>query len=661
MRFFLALLCFIFLCSCAVKEDVVESCVREEICLNEGWRFKGGWLNVGMHADEYNASSWKEVNVPYDMQSQEIYEESLGAMQGYLSEKRGLFRQTFSVDTTLDRACAILSFDALKGDFSLWLNGEKLHEQYQVGGPAVFDVSQHLQAKNVLVVEFHVGRPRSTKYEGRGILGDVSLSLLHATHLVTHKQYWKCALADKGYQLSIYTPWVRDSVEQKAEYELSYRLIDSAGNLCASKSYRLDSEEGENIHYASMDLSDVALWSPSHPQLYSLETSLLKGGQCVDYCKAKLGFRYIEKEEQQELRINGQALEVRAVKLHLGCGAEGIGVSHERMYRRLKMLKGLGINVLVLQADVFPSFFYQQCEQLGFLVFSTPWSELIKGVGQADGEQLNLQREHLFWRNRQYSSFVSDTLPADDVTAMEEAFDVMEVGDWPLRLKSLGLINICDQPRIGYYRLQSRRSEHPILYVDGHWSYPKSQEGKEVSLEVVTNCDSLVWMLNDKQVLAQGISDGGMIFQHAFVPGRLVCKAYRQGVLVKEELWETVGRAYKLELLIDTTDINSEQENLIYVEIQAVDKLGRRVPEASNGVRLFVSRKAGEIISFDNANPLDMTSYASHKRQLYQGRAYAYVRLKQGEEGSVQLSAVGDDIIEAHKFIELTNSKKGQD
>ena len=67
---------------------------------------------------------------------------------------------------------------------------------------------------------------------------------------------------------------------------------------------------------ARLDLSEVHLWEPGNPQLYDLELTLQKEGQCIDRISSYAGLRSITVEDNKIL-INGKPVFQRLVLIRI--------------------------------------------------------------------------------------------------------------------------------------------------------------------------------------------------------------------------------------------------------------------------------------------------------------------------------------------------------
>lgn len=53
---------------------------------------------------------------------------------------------------------------------------------------------------------------------------------------------------------------------------------------------------------------------------------------------------------------------------------------------------------------------------------------------------------------------------------------------------------------------------------------------------------------------------------------------------------------------------------------------------------------AGEMVSTDNGNPIDFTSFKSHERNAFNGLALVIVKAKKGEKGKIVIKAESEGL-----------------
>lgn len=179
-----------------------------------------------------------------------------------------------------------------------------------------------------------------------------------------------------------------------------------------------------------------------------------------------------------------------------------------------------------------------------------------------------------------------------------------------------------------------------------HWTWP-GWEGKPLSVEVYSSCDSVRLELNGRDL---GLRPTGWAnrckaqFEVPYQPGQL--KAI--GTIDRRQLQfilQTAGEPKALRLKADRTRISASRNDLSFVDIEVVDAKGRIVPYAQMPVTVEVNG-AGELAAIGNGNPVDADSFKGPTRHAWQGRLQAIVR-PTGRPGTIRLTARADGLAPA--------------
>lgn len=130
-----------------------------------------------------------------------------------------------------------------------------------------------------------------------------------------------------------------------------------------------------------------------------------------------------------------------------------------------------------------------------------------------------------------------------------------------------------------------------------------------------------------------------------FEPGELKAVVYKNGEKWAEEVVKTTGEAVKLQAVADRTEINADGKDLSFITVQIADKDGLMVPRTNNTIE-FSIEGPGEIVATDNGDSYNMESFASHKREAFNGMALVIVRAKAGEKGMIAVTTKSDGLKE---------------
>jgi beta-galactosidase len=135
----------------------------------------------------------------------------------------------------------------------------------------------------------------------------------------------------------------------------------------------------------------------------------------------------------------------------------------------------------------------------------------------------------------------------------------------------------------------------PKTYIVGHWNYKDGQILPRVY--VVSNGDSVTLSVNGNVLPAKARNEYRYLFTFdslKYVPGTLTATAYSAGKKESEYSIETAGEAdhIKLTTITDPTGWKADGADIAMVQVEVVDKQGRRCPLDNSHVKFSVSGPA---------------------------------------------------------------------
>lgn len=207
-----------------------------------------------------------------------------------------------------------------------------------------------------------------------------------------------------------------------------------------------------------------------------------------------------------------------------------------------------------------------------------------------------------------------------------------------------GVIDLAGFRKDRFYLYQSRwRPDLPMAHLLPHWTWP-GREGQVTPVHVFTSGD-------EAELFVNGVSQGRKKkapFEYrlrwdevVYRPGELRVQAYRHGKPWASAATQTADVPAKLEAIPDRREIRGDGLDLSFVTVRILDQQGRPVPAADHRIRFRVEGP-GEIVATDNGDPTDMTSFASHQRNAFNGLSLVIVRGLPGQSGTVTLHAESD-------------------
>ena len=230
---------------------------------------------------------------------------------------------------------------------------------------------------------------------------------------------------------------------------------------------------------------------------------------------------------------------------------------------------------------------------------------------------------------------------------LEAALDTLRKNTPPSRSSYFGIIDLAGFPKDRYYLYQSQwRPDYPMTHILPHWNWP-GREGEITPVHVYTSGTEVELFVNGKsqgrKVKKPG-EDFRLVWDSVkYEPGVVKAVSYKDGKKWSEAEIRTTGKAVALSLSADRQEISGADSELVFVTVSVQDKRGNTVPR-TNPLIKFTVEGAGEIVSTDNGNPIDFTSFQSHERNAFNGLALVIVKAKKGEKGPILIKAESEGL-----------------
>jgi beta-glucuronidase len=261
---------------------------------------KGGYYDDRKPKDktdwvEYDFDRSPTMKVPGDWNSQ--------AEKLQLYEGTVWLRQTFEADPKPGRHY-VLSFGAVNYEAHVYLNGKKLGMHKGGFTPFQFDVSGKLnKGRNVVVVKAdntrhpdEIPTVNTDWWNYGGITRDVLLAELPASYIADYKV--QLAKGDAR-RIQGFVQLGGDLKSQRVTVRIPEAGIQATLQTDSNGRAAIDLPAGK-----------LALWSPEHPKLYSVE---LSAGE--DKVSDRIGFRTVV-TRGQDILLNGKSVFLRGISIH---------------------------------------------------------------------------------------------------------------------------------------------------------------------------------------------------------------------------------------------------------------------------------------------------------------------------------------------------------
>ncbi|MCC5895686.1 MAG: DUF4982 domain-containing protein [Alkalibacterium sp.] len=223
-----------------------------------------------------------------------------------------------------------------------------------------------------------------------------------------------------------------------------------------------------------------------------------------------------------------------------------------------------------------------------------------------------------------------------------------------------GQIDTANFPKDSYYIYQSAWTDFkdkPMLHVFPYWDF---NPGQTIDVRVATNAPRVALYLNDVQIGDQRIDHqrGQTItptWQVSYEPGEIKAVAYDENDnVVIEKVRHSFKDAHTVVLTPERTKLKANGQDLIFVEVSALDEDEHPVDNATNRVELHVSG-AGRLVGYDNGDSTDYDQYKGTSRRLFSGKAMAIIQATE-EVGPIIIEAESEGLSTSRLVLSATET-----
>ncbi|MES2438634.1 MAG: beta-galactosidase GalB [Verrucomicrobiota bacterium] len=239
----------------------------------------------------------------------------------------------------------------------------------------------------------------------------------------------------------------------------------------------------------------------------------------------------------------------------------------------------------------------------------------------------------------------------------EEELKALGKIDPPSRSSYFGIIDLAGFKKDRFYIYQARwRPELPMAHILPHWNW-QDRMGEVTPVHVYTSGDEAELFLNGQSLgrKKKAKLEYRLRWDEVkYAPGELKVVSYKNGKPWATSTVKTTGAAARLVLTADRAEISADGLDLSFLTASVTDQEGQMVPRSSQALKFEISGP-GEIVSTDNGDPTDHTSFQSKERRAFNGLALAIVRGKPGADGTVTVKVTSEGLAPAE--IKLNSTK----
>lgn len=341
---------------------------------NEGWLFRESTTDY--EAVQVDESQFTSINLPHDFSITHDFSEQGEAESAFLLGGTGWYRKHIVLPSELQGKTIQLIFDGAYMDTTLYVNGNKVGENHYGYNRFTFDITKYVvcdgQSDNVIAVKVINNVPSSRWYSGSGIERDVTLSVMNETHIDDLGTFISTSdVSDASAKVKVQNKIIGRNENTKIQTTI-YDASDQA--VAQSGKDAVDSDVAEQ----NLTVYRPVLWTvkSDHPALYEVESIVYENDTEVDRIRETIGFKTLEFDRDNGFKLNGEAMKLKGVCMHLDQGALGGAVNYHAVYRQMKIMKDMGVNAIRVTHNPAPEALLQACDELGLLVINEAFDHL---------------------------------------------------------------------------------------------------------------------------------------------------------------------------------------------------------------------------------------------------------------------------------------------
>ncbi len=352
--------------------------MRRNINLNGSWKYHRGAVDDGFSQD-FDDSGWSWVNLPHNTS---LYTaENKKAYEGI-----SCYRKRFNVAENVAGKRLVLKFEGVMQHCSVYLNGELIAAHHNGYTPFFIEISQKVRTvgENLLAVitdsspdpDYTPGKQSPDFQYFGGIYRNVTLG-------ITDNIYIGNAVEDNiaaGGGVFLTSPRVsRDSADIRAKthvcndseeaQEISlYTEVIYKGEIVAGGTSTEKIEAGGTYTFSQLiTVPEPKLWHPYSPDLYTVKSTVMSGGEVLDVIETAYGIRSVE-WTHEGLLINGDRFVAQGANLHSDIFVLGNAIPDNEVYEEIKRLKENGFDFIRMAHYPHSDAYYEACDKYGVLV-----------------------------------------------------------------------------------------------------------------------------------------------------------------------------------------------------------------------------------------------------------------------------------------------------
>jgi Beta-galactosidase/beta-glucuronidase len=368
-----------------MANNVTQAVTRIIKPFDADWSFKKDNLASGPEKANFDASSWKKIDLPHDWSIEDLPNQiadsimgpfrkgDLGQSQnGYTVGETGWYRKEFVTEQSPSNKVVTLYFDGVYMNSNVWLNGHYLGNHPYGYTPFYYDLTPYLNPvgkTNILVVQVKNEGVNSRWYSGSGIYRHVNLIITNKVSIVPWGVYITTPeVSSTNASVKINTTVV-NRLTISNEVSIVTTILSAKGAVVGNSKTTVSlTPNVPNTFEQNLSLTKPQLWSVEKPQLYTAVTEIKQGDKTIDQVNTTFGVRSLSFSTVKGFLLNGNRVILKGGCVHHDNGPLGAVAIDRAEVRKIEILKQNGFNAIRTSHNPPSQVFLDACDRLGMLV-----------------------------------------------------------------------------------------------------------------------------------------------------------------------------------------------------------------------------------------------------------------------------------------------------
>ncbi|MBO5649472.1 MAG: beta galactosidase jelly roll domain-containing protein [Clostridia bacterium] len=335
----------------------------QSMCIDQGWKVRADYSNVGIAEQWYNEVAGTDVEIPANASD---------VIEGWINT--AWFTVEFESDLNVSSDERVYINLAAAGFVTkVWLNGIEVGEHTGIYGESVFDITDAIkhEGKNILAV---YSSDAYSGYASNQIPTFVGLAKIGQPVYIYVKPnvsiadtYVHPSTEDGTVSVKV---WLNNTGDQEVEAVLSAKINEKLKSMVIdSEDLKVTAPVGESVHELSLKVKNFKYWSPDDPQLYDVTINVSASNK-TDEHTIRTGFKELYVDEDGYFVLNGERFYVKCTHAATFLpGSVDTAADLDTYYNLLLYLKSCGFNTIRYISSAALPQVLEMCAEIGLIVY----------------------------------------------------------------------------------------------------------------------------------------------------------------------------------------------------------------------------------------------------------------------------------------------------